>query len=59
MRGLLESFCADAKGRGLADSDASQQVRVAAYIDQLQGKQAAPSVKQHLACVSARYSTGW
>ena len=39
------------EGRGIADLRAIQPVHVAAYIEELQGRRSAPTVKQHLACI--------
>ena len=50
MGGLLGPFCAGAKGR-VSPAWPVLPVHVAAYIEQLQGKLAAPTVKQHLACI--------
>ena len=47
VRGFLD-WCA---GRGLLCLQDVQPVHVAAYIEQLQGERAAPTVKQHLAAI--------
>jgi integrase/recombinase XerD len=39
------------EGQGISELGRVQPVHVAAYIEQLQGKRAAPTVKQHLACI--------
>ena len=39
------------EGRGSSELGDVQPVHVAAYIEQLQGKRSAPTVKQHLACI--------
>ena len=39
------------EGQGITSLAEVQPVHVAAYIEQLQGKLAAPTVKQHLACI--------
>ncbi|HUB33642.1 MAG TPA: tyrosine-type recombinase/integrase [Bryobacteraceae bacterium] len=39
------------EGQGIAELGRVQPVHVAAYIEQLQGERAAPTVKQHLACI--------
>ena len=39
------------EGQGIGELGRVQPVHVAAYIEQLQGKRAAPTVKQHLACI--------
>src|SRR6202166_1059559 len=42
------SWC---EGQGIGELGRVQPVPVAAYIEQLQGKRSAPTVKQHLACI--------
>jgi integrase/recombinase XerD len=39
------------EGQGIGELGRVQPVHVAAYIEQLQGKRSAPTVKQHLACI--------
>ncbi|MGA2712032.1 MAG: tyrosine-type recombinase/integrase [Bryobacteraceae bacterium] len=39
------------EGQGISELTRVQPVHVAAYIELLQGKRAAPTVKQHLACI--------
>ena len=39
------------EGRGIGELGRIKPVHVAAYIEQLQGERAAPTVKQHLACI--------
>src|ERR1039458_8345707 len=39
------------EGQGISELGRVQPVHVAAYIEQLQGKRSAPTVKQHLACI--------
>jgi len=39
------------EGQGIGELRGVQPVHVAAYIEQLQGMRAAPTVKQHLACI--------
>ena len=39
------------EGQGIGELGRVQPVHVAAYIEQFQGKRAAPTVKQHLACI--------
>lgn len=46
------------EGQGIGALGRVQPVHVAAYIEQLQAKRAAPTVKQHLACIACCL-TGW
>lgn len=46
-----EDFLRWCEGQGIAELGRVQPVHVAAYIEQLQSKRAAPTVKQHLACI--------
>ena len=46
--GAFLRWCED---RGITRLEDVQPVHVAAYIEQLQGERAAPTVKQHLACI--------
>ena len=39
------------EGQGIGELGRVQPVHVAAYIEQLQGRRSAPTVKQHLACI--------
>src|ERR1039458_7609487 len=39
------------EGQGIGELGRVQPVHVAAYVEQLQGERAAPTVKQHLACI--------
>ncbi len=39
------------EGQGIAELRDVQPVHVAAYVEQLQGKLSAPTIKQHLACI--------
>ena len=45
------TFLAWCEGQGIGELARVQPVHVAAYIEQLQGERAAPTVKQHLACI--------
>jgi len=51
MRGPRLPSCAGVKGRGLTSWGAFSRCMWSAYIELLQGKRAAPTVKQHLACI--------
>ena len=46
-----QSFLRWCEGRGITSLGEVLPVHVAAYIEQLQGRLAAPTVKQHLACI--------
>jgi integrase/recombinase XerD len=45
------SFLRWCEGQGIGELGRVQPVHVAAYIELLQGERAAPTVKQHLACI--------